>query len=114
MNNPFKVGDTVYIVYLGNEPVKITHVGLNGFVRVDAKSMNFKFEEVSFSPWPTANHTRPLEDGWWICLQRGMRDPLVRRFEGNIAFYGCGNKTLVDADKYTRVRYLGKNWKEAE
>lgn len=109
--NPFKVGDSVYhpayekplIVYeVEDDCVRIKEKG----DRVVLPWMSYKV--LSFTPWPKANHERPIEDGWWVCTGTRSDDPYVREVRyGKVRSLG----KEFNLKEYTFHKYLGKDWK---
>lgn len=69
--NPFRIGDRVYII---DENIRIPVVFTDGdFVKLrldDGSDLKLHYRKVSFSPWPAADHQRPLEDGVYLYTVR--------------------------------------------
>lgn len=68
MSEPvFKIGDSVYLPGK-DKPLKITSAIMDkgtwhyttAYVEVWVKE-----DSISFTPWPKADHNRPIQEGWW-------------------------------------------------
>lgn len=74
--NPFRIGDRVFIV---DDTIRLPVIFIDGdFVKLrldDGSDLKLHYNKVSFSPWPKADHQRPLEDGIYLYTVR--RDVLV-------------------------------------
>lgn len=111
--NPFKVGDVVHHVKYGEGVVTRTPSDQDLFTNVQfpkAGRQDCQPVYLSFTPWPKANHERPIQDGWWVVTHVGQASPMVGKKKGDIAVdvHGayCGQ-----ADQYTFHKFLGDSWK---
>jgi hypothetical protein len=108
--NPFKVGDTVYTVRYGKCVVKDN---LASSCKIETDKMNQAWvacDEISFTPWPKANHERPIQDGWWIVTHVNQSYPMIRKKKGDITVDVDGDY-CNQADQYTFHKFLGDSWK---
>lgn len=108
--NPFKVGDVVYAVRYGECVVKEM---IGEACKLQTDKMRYAWvgwEEISFTPWPKANHERPIQDGWWIVTHVGQSSPMVRKKKGDVAVDVHG-EYCNQADQYTFHKFLGDSWK---
>lgn len=75
MNNPFKPGDTVYI--LGSTTKRTVSAICDDLVSfVTGGGGWYPIHMVSFDPWPEPNHVRKIDVGYWLAL------PAARQFQG--------------------------------
>lgn len=111
--NPFKGGDVVYCIRFGKCVVKESR---NGLCRVEINDGQHSWkgwEELSFTPWPKANHERPIQDGWWVVAlkEEVISDwPLIRRKSGE-KMYDAHNVSAKSSTSYTFHKFLGDSWK---
>jgi hypothetical protein len=85
MDHPFKVGDTVHHIFYGEGVVK--ELNCQNHVKDNERNILVHFpsvglrqysaRELSFSPWPKADHER-LEV--WLCQWNTSREVLIRGF----------------------------------
>lgn len=71
---------------------------------------NYSVEGLSFTPWPPANHERPLKDGLYRRSSEACYDQIVIRKDGKF-YYGLDGKASVQvADcviMISKLTYLG-------
>lgn len=110
--NPFQVGDIVHHVKFGEGVVTRTpsnhdvYTGVR-FPRVGQQDCQPIY--LSYTPWPKANHERPIQDGWWV-VSSGSETPMLREKRGNVCFDSAGHQCNL-ATHYTFHKFLGDSWK---
>ena len=114
--NPFKVGDVVHHVKFGEGVV--TKTPSNGDLFTNVKFPPIGQQDVqpvylSFTPWPKANHERPIQDGWWLVTleESSVPDwPMIRRKSGE-NMYDAHNVSTKPSTAYTFHKFLGDSWR---
>lgn len=110
--NVFRVGDVVYHCISGKGRISKKdqskypyHVEFgDGHEWVEEKHL-------SFSPWPAPNHTRPIQEGWWIVFDKKVGEVHVRELHENGRCYNTEDVMCLLAKEYDFIRYLGKDWR---
>lgn len=114
--NVFRIGDVVYHYAEGEGVVK----GIDtssipyriGFKRGECFWCSEK--TLSFAPWNAPNHTRPIEEGWWIVRVKAYshEDPVIREFRDS-GLYAVSGHLRGYGEQYEFIRFLGKDWRGA-
>lgn len=114
MDNPFKEGDTVYHITLGEKVVKgvvSEDTILVGDASPHSEIGAVSIKTVSFEPWPEPVHKRPLQDGWWIVSPKTVPStPYIRRL-GEGWVYSPDGSACACQDFYVFHKFIGKDWK---
>lgn len=109
--NPFKVGDVVYTTHINDGSLKIGSIHESGCYV--GKASDFKgaksrwclYEDLSFSPWPAPNHTRPFE----TVLKRGDL-VVIKPMDGGMPFF----ITILQEFKDSITSGMGSSWPKSE
>lgn len=108
--NVFRIGDVVYHPINGKGRVSAVDESVTPYYINFGHGCGWSEEQsLSFSPWPAPNHTRPIQEGWWIATYEGQAALIELRKDGWV--YDSEAYCLQKKDRYEFIRFLGKDWR---